>query len=873
MGTVENLKSVIDRQKQVLSELETEWKALEGSDLAKENAALKTELEKLRFDLEKVSNNAALLADDNARYKNALYEQIYNEKVKIVNTTAQKVEAYFRSGIDGELNRLVALEYSVVTRINNLRETIARYNLGTEHRIRTLLDEASYLVSQKVEEARAYAAQTTTVFSAGERASLEALKNEQLSDEQIREVTRKNNFERFVGLNVFNAAGILLLIVGAVALALFAYFRLPDVFKGVLIFLLGGVMLSAGEMMNRKKPTVFSLGLSAGGIGILYTAMIMSYLNLRILDALPTVLVCTLITTGAFILSNRYNSQTISVFALVGGYLPVFAFTGSTSFGTDTAMQPGGSDMIMIYGAMVYFVALNLFALLISTRKKWRITMFIGLFLNIVGTATITGNYPTPENALLRAPLILYILFAFLVYTFIPIISTYQTKVKFRASDVFLLAVNTVFSSVIIFVVFGNFGMEKYFGLLAVVIAAIYLFFGRYISRKFAGEERAVSALFYMTGFVFVVLFVPLQFGEVWLSLGWMIEGVLLAAYGILKSDKRFKAAGFIVYFLCLLVFLIFDAGYISFMNGDLFLWKYLAVTLGSLAILGAYMHKKMLSGLYVAFYMFCTLANAWIFSLYLIFGALQKYLFSVYGSGRVFELVYLLFAAAIAATFFYAYLFQRIKLLSLPVVRALSIIMYITGVIMLLVINSIAMPVVPAYFGPGTPHAGATLAGVAILAAIGALSVFAVRDLMRIIVAGRRVGVEWYPMVISGYSIIIVTHILIAQFGLSFSSMALSILYALTALAWIVFGFSQRYTFIRRFGLGLALFSVVKLVLIDLSQLAEGYRIISYFVLGGTLVAISYVYQYFSKLMELKDAGAGPGGEALDGSSPGEEE
>jgi uncharacterized membrane protein len=56
-----------------------------------------------------------------------------------------------------------------------------------------------------------------------------------------------------------------------------------------------------------------------------------------------------------------------------------------------------------------------------------------------------------------------------------------------------------------------------------------------------------------------------------------------------------------------------------------------------------------------------------------------------------------------------------------------------------------------------------------------------------------------------------------------------------------------------RKFGLGLAISAVVKLFIIDLSHLTSGYRIVSYFALGITLVAISFVYQYFNKRLDIK--------------------
>ena len=173
----------------------------------------------------------------------------------------------------------------------------------------------------------------------------------------------------------------------------------------------------------------------------------------------------------------------------------------------------------------------------------------------------------------------------------------------------------------------------------------------------------------------------------------------------------------------------------------------------------------------------------------------------------------------------------------------------------LLFAINSVMTPVAAAYLHSGTPAFGVTIVGTAILFVLGVLSVFALRDLLKLIVMKRKLGIEWYPLLISGYFVIILTQNLITQFGLAFSNAAISIIYVLTALAWIIFGFARRYSFIRKFGLGLALLSVAKLFLIDLLSLTQGFKIISYFALGITLVAISYVYQYFNKRLEQKEA------------------
>ena len=828
MGTAGNLKEIISRQKEALMQLEAECQAIENRDSARENVELKAELEKIRADYEKARSNISALADENARLKNALHEQIYNEKIKIVNTTAQKLDIYFKSSIGGEQNRLAVLENDVRLRIDGITATLRRYNIDTKDEIYARLNELTALLYKKVTIVRANAAHTHAAFSEAQRNELDALKGEQITDEQVRLVAKKNNFERFVGLNLLNAIGIFLIIIGVITAARYTYVQLPEMLKGIMMFALGGAMLIAGELMNRKKPNIFSLGITAGGVGILYVALATSYFGLGILDMYPAVTVCILITAAAFVLSNRYNSQVIMAFALIGGYLPMFSI---------------GSSAAIIYGAMIYFAALNLLALMISFSKKWRVPSYIGLILNIFGTVYICFNFRYSSTVIEKAIVILYVLFAFLIYTLIPIVSTYRTKAKFRKSDVVLFAINTFFSSLIMYGVFYMLGLKDFNGALAIAFASIYFFLGRLIEKKFTGEECNMKALFYLTGLVFVVLIIPLQFGRVWLSLGWLAEGVALTTYGILNNGKTFRRTGLIISGLCFSAFLLVDCLW----TDGLFAYKYFAITLGSLIILGTYMYKRMMADEFAKIYKYFALVNVWFYMLYSI-GKLRTMLLHVYGYGGTYSINYLILAAAIVGTFLIAYALPRIKILSDLGIKIISIILYIIGILGLFAVNAAGGPI----SHPSPVPFGVMLVGTLVLVIVGLISVLAVRDLMKLIVSGRELGMEWYSLIISGYFVLILTQNLITQYNLTFSSAVISIIYVLTALAWIIYGFMRRYSYIRRFGLGLAILAVIKLFLIDLSSLAQGYRIVSYFALGITLVVISFVYQYFSKRLEL---------------------
>jgi hypothetical protein len=834
METAENLKNIAVRQKELAARIETECRVLEESDLARENSSLKTEIAKIRSDFEKLSAEASAVTGENTSLKNALYEHVFNEKNNIINNTVQKLNIYFRAETEGELNKLTAIEQDIKARIKRVKEYLAQDVVDTREEFDLKINELSELLDKRITETQAKTAQAG-VFSETEREQLNALKNSEITDEQIRAVAQKNNFERFVGLNVLNVIGILLLFAGAVAAMRYTYLRLTDLFKGIMIFALGGIMLVTGEILNRKKPNVFSLGISAGGIAILYAALAISFFFLQILGMYPAIAVCVLLTVGAFVLSSRYNSQVIAAFALIGGYLPIILIESGLAF---------------VYGAMVYFTVLNIFAFAVSWNRKWRITEFIGLSLNIAGAVYICWFCGSGSVIDRKIPTIIYAVFSFLIYTAIPVTGAYRAKLNFRKSDIVLLAINTVFSGLIMYGVFSRYGLEDYNGFLTITFAVFYLLMGKFIEKKFQGKEPYTKALFYLTALAFAVLIIPMQFGRVWLSLGWLAEGVILAVYGVLNSERNFRKAGLVICALCLSAFLIFD---LSSSWRNLFIWKYSVITLGSLLVLAAYMYKKKMNGSFVSVYKYFAVINTWFYALYII-GKIGDNLSRAYAGGQAFNIAYLTSAASITTTFFIAFIITRIKLMPVTGKNILSITLYCIGVIWLFVNNDLRSPVALSYFRTATPEPGVTITGIVILAVLGLLSILSIREIIKLIVIERKKGIEWLPLLVSGYFVILLSQNLIAQFNLGFSSVVISIIYALAALVWIIFGFVRRFVFIRRFGLVLAIFAVVKLFLLDLAGLSQGLRIVSYFALGLSLIAISFVYQYFSKRLDLKE-------------------
>jgi hypothetical protein len=885
------LKDIVERQRLILGELEAETRLLDSDSIIAENTEMKARLVKASIELERSTKELDALRLENAGLKKALFDQVYSERLSLLDQSRRKMDVYFRSRRDGELNRIAQVERNIRQRMDAMAQTLRQYGIDANDEIWPRLGELSDRLNRKVTAARAYANQFGGAHAQNERAAYESIRDERVTDEMIKEAARKSSIESFVGHSLLNKLGILLIVIGAIVAGRYTFALMPDAAKCIAIFALGAMMLGAGEFMNRHKASIASIGVSAGGLAVLYVALGTSYFYFGLLGMYPAIALCVLITSVAFLLSMRYRAQAILAFALIGGYLPILSLDAGAP--------------ALLFGAMVYFIALNALALLTATRNKWKAAPFIGLGLNIAGSVyiclqardvlyghwasspswfpdfpgamTIAGNFPYGGRMACALVSISYVFLAFAVYTMIPVIRTVRLKEKFLASDVALLAVNTFFSCLVMYGAFAMNGLGDYNGLLAMGFAAVYIALGWYFERTGHGGKH-IQALFYLTGLVFLVLVVPLQFGRAWLSLGWLAQGTALAFYGIVSGQRRFKRAGLVIGALCLGAFLLFD---VALRVGSWLLpYKYTAIAAASIILLAAYIHKGTLSSGFERVYKYAVHVNLWVYAMYMILARLPRAMDFDNLNGR-----YLCHALAITATFLLGAAAPRIRVVSDPVVKTISIVMSLAGALWVFFLNATARVIYgPALFrtwrgdavafgiygGMAETPAVYVFLGTAILAVFSIIAVWAVYDLAKSLVADRKMMIEWLPLLVSAYSVVLMSQVLIAQYGLRFSNVVLTIIYVVAALAWIIYGMARRYAVLRRVGLGLSVLAVAKLFLIDIRTTGTGYQIISYFALGAALVAISFVYQHFSKRLELDVGAIVPGADPGDGPSQG---
>ncbi|MCL2420450.1 MAG: DUF2339 domain-containing protein, partial [Defluviitaleaceae bacterium] len=669
------------------------------------------------------------------------------------------------------------------------------------------------------------------------------------SPEALEKRLRIFNFEMGFGTKAANILGLLLILLGVVFGLQYTYVHIlrSDELRGAAAYFLGILFVVAGEILIRKQKswvhdaddymshwtnTAFPTGLAAGGVAILFASTAVSYFVLGILSIPAAIVLCVGTSAVAFLLSIRYSSRTIACFALVGGYLPM------------TALEPGDNGMLV--GAMVYFVLLTLLALLLASQRKWPIMNILSFVLSTIGAYVLAIGFEAPvlaSVAYLSANFLMY-LGIILIY---PLRMAWQDNKKaaddasplstpLTAMDIIILSANTFINCVMIYSVLNRdgFGTFSYNGLLAIGFFAVY-FAGAKLTQHFLPGDKRVSGLFYLTTLTFAILIIPMQLGGDWLLIGWLAEGVALIAYGVTKKIKGFERAGWLVTALGIGAFIV-DWQW-PFLSTWTFV-NYTSLSLGLIVILAVYHYVNKDN---VLFFHSQKGKNILAFQYVVV----------------VQTLFYLLYTA----TFFYQYVLESpsqwltmllimvalmyglgIKYIPVIADRAISIIsLCICG---WAVFCALLFNLFPAI------SAERSVIALGLLVIFNLFSVFVVFDSLNTVrkLMKERSRMEWMSLAVSIYGLALVIMMLMVQYGHNANSLVLSAIGMVAAFLWITFGFTRRNRSMRLFGLVFSIFSLAKLFFVDLYFLPDGLRIVSYFIFGVIFLAISFVYQFFSK-------------------------
>ncbi|MCQ4087966.1 DUF2339 domain-containing protein [Saccharibacillus sp. JS10] len=852
------LLTMEQNQRTLLRETQELLKEYESSDLIHENEKLRRETEEDRRKLNELRIEAAKLKQENSDLRLSLSEQILDEKLNILRLSNRKLETYFASEDVMRKNRLRQFEEKTRERIHKMMTASRKLTDQEQAEFATRLDNLSQHLERSLEYQRSVQEQENRRTLGPLNDEYKGMTEEGVDEATIQRRIRQNRLEMKIGLNWINKIAIVLILI-AVGLAFgYGYSNwFNDYTKGTVFFVFGALLLGAGEFSYRKNRRTFALGLLGGGTAVLYGSVFYSYFLLGIIGMFTALGLSVLITVVTLLLSLRYESQTISALALIGGYLPLLSF--ALAFGLEGTF---------LYAAMGYLFLLNLLLLLVSLHKRW---IFIAYLSFVLNTPSMILLVWLADSRWVGAA---YAFLTFLMYLGSTLAYPMRFKQKLKEWDVVLLAINTLVGCGVMYALLESAGAIEFRGLLALLFGLLYFGLGR-LTEKFVPAEKNTRLLFDLTALVFAILIVPFQLGWEWSAMGWLAEALVLCIYGSRSGSKMLERAGWAVWGLCVLAFVLVDLPQhsLSLLVIDAspytFMVKYTLITIGTLALAAFYIWEWKNSASrtdsadleqtqaprmrysaeersLLRIIRYVAIGNTWIYALY---EAFYVYDLLRFPSDLHYLFYKMLLAAGVTALLSWAV--TRFPSIQDRVIRVYAQIQYAVGCL----IGIALMFTSPVLKSEWSENTLADYVALFVLLAVNILIFWSVSRRVQKAVRRYPQNGEWYPVGIALYGLVMVSALLGVQLHIHNAGITYSVVYLLVALACIVYGFRRRYVYIRRMGLILTLLCTAKLLVFDLGLSGAGSRIIAFFVAGFILLGISYMYQRVSNRLEEEEA------------------
>ncbi|RPD98169.1 DUF2339 domain-containing protein [Aureibaculum marinum] len=343
------------------------------------------------------------------------------------------------------------------------------------------------------------------------------------------------DLEKFIGENLINKIGILILVLGI------SYFVKYAIDKNwineparVGIGILAGALILVIAHKLRKKYSAFSSVLVAGSIAILYFTIGIAYHEYQLFNQNIAFTLMVIITTFSSIISISYNRIELAILSLIGG------------FGVPFMISSGTGNYIVLF---TYIFILNIGILAIAYYKKWNLVNILAFIF----TTLLFGGWFIKEMASDQPQYLGALLFAFafyLIFIITNIINNISTKGSFSKIQLGILIFNTFIFYSIGMVIFNEYHTELK-GLFTVGLGVLNFIYAWLLYKKFKLDKIAVYLLIGLT-LTFITLAIPIQFEGNYITLFWAAEAVLLMWLAKKSKIKSYRFASAIVHVLML---------------------------------------------------------------------------------------------------------------------------------------------------------------------------------------------------------------------------------------------------------------------------------------------------------------------------------
>ncbi|MFT5753659.1 MAG: hypothetical protein ACI924_000877 [Flavobacterium sp.] len=349
------------------------------------------------------------------------------------------------------------------------------------------------------------------------------------------ETFRENNpdLEKFVGENLINKIGILILVLG---ISFFVKYAIDKDWINeparVGIGILAGSLVMAIAHKLKKNFAAFSSVLVAGAISIFYFTIAIAFHEYQLFNQTVAFVIMIVITAFSVLVSISYNRQELAVLSYIGGFAVPFM------------ISTGEGNYVVLFS---YIAILNIGLLAIAYFKKWKVVTILSFIL----TSVLFSTWYTTElydNKLPHLGALLFATLFYFIFSIVVVLNNLRNKGVFSGIEYGILVSNTFLFFGLGLGIIHNWGIN-FKGMFTLLLALYNLVYAIILYRKFGLDKNAIYLLIGLT-LTFVTLTIPIQFEGNQITMFWAVEAVLLFWLSQKSKINSFKIGAIIVQFL-----------------------------------------------------------------------------------------------------------------------------------------------------------------------------------------------------------------------------------------------------------------------------------------------------------------------------------
>lgn len=340
------------------------------------------------------------------------------------------------------------------------------------------------------------------------------------------------SIEKFIGENLINKIGIIILVIGVGIGAKYAIDnQLISPLTRIILGYLVGLGLLGTAYKLKPKYTDLSAVLLSGSMAVMY---FITYFGYSLYSLYPRILAFTLMfifTIFTVLAALHYKREVIALIGLVGAYSVPFLLSNNS----------GQVEILFSY-----MLIINLGVLFIAYKQLWKILRISSFLITwLIYFSWFVGSYKVEDFA---------IAFIFLSAFFVIFhIATLVFNIEKKENDHFDIIL-TIFNSLLFYsiglsLVYDKFETKEAMAIFTIINALIY-FITVLIIRKRELSDKNI--LLFTLGLVltFLTLVIPIQFEGNWITILWSCEAVLIYWIGQSKNLSFYKKSSFVLLIL-----------------------------------------------------------------------------------------------------------------------------------------------------------------------------------------------------------------------------------------------------------------------------------------------------------------------------------